>query len=146
METYMPIIMSCLMGKFTGYDGGAGDFQLGPLCFMLNYPDHCVLYRFTPRGITETDMEIVWYVRGDAEEGVDYDKEAETTEEVIESLTEAMDSVKERADRLGRKVRFAYNPFVCFGATVEEAKARAENEARALQCLEKRQLVLRDGA
>lgn len=65
-----------LMGKFTGYDGGAGDFQLGPLAFMLNYPDHCVLYRFTPRSITNTDMEIVWYVRGDAEEGKDYDKDA----------------------------------------------------------------------
>jgi phenylpropionate dioxygenase-like ring-hydroxylating dioxygenase large terminal subunit len=65
-----------LMGKFTGYDGGAGDFQMGPLTFMLNYPDHCVLYRFTPRGITDTDMEIVWYVRGDAEEGKDYDREA----------------------------------------------------------------------
>jgi Rieske 2Fe-2S family protein len=67
-----------LMGSFKGYDGGAGDFQIGPLAFMLNYPDHCVLYRFTPRGITETDMEIVWFVRGDAQEGVDYDKDAVT--------------------------------------------------------------------
>ncbi len=67
-----------LMGQFTGYDGGAGDFQLGPLCFMLNYPDHCVLYRFTPRGMTATDMEIVWFVRGDAEEGRDYDRDALT--------------------------------------------------------------------
>ncbi len=64
-----------LMGKFRGYDGGAGDFQMGPLAFMLNYPDHCVLYRFTPRGITETDMEVVWYVNGDAKEGVDYAKD-----------------------------------------------------------------------
>ena len=63
------------MGKFTGYDGGAGDFQLGPLAFMLNYPDHCVLYRFTPRSITDSDMELVWFVRGDAEEGKDYDKD-----------------------------------------------------------------------
>ena len=46
---------------------------MGPLCSMLNYPDHCVLYRFTPRGLTETDMEVVWYVRGDAVEGKDYD-------------------------------------------------------------------------
>ena len=67
-----------LMGAFTGYDGGAGDFQLGPLCFMLNYPDHCVLYRFTPRGITQTDMEIVWFVRGDAVEGQDYQLDALT--------------------------------------------------------------------
>ena len=48
---------------------------MGPLTFMLNYPDHCVLYRFIPRSITETDMELVWYVNGDAEEGVDYNKE-----------------------------------------------------------------------
>ena len=67
-----------LMGEFTGYDGGAGDFQIGPLAFMLNYPDHCVLYRFTPRGITATDMEIVWFVRGDAQEGTDYDKDGVT--------------------------------------------------------------------
>ena len=64
------------MGEFKGYDGGAGDFQLGPLAFMLNYPDHCVLYRFTPRGIGSTDMELVWFVRGDAQEGRDYDRDA----------------------------------------------------------------------
>ena len=67
-----------LMGEFKGYDGGAGDFQLGPLTFMLNYPDHCVLYRFTPRGIDSTDMEVAWFVRGDAEEGRHYDREAVT--------------------------------------------------------------------
>jgi len=65
-----------LMGEFSGYDGGAGDFQLGPLAFMLNYPDYCVLYRFTPRGIDDTDMDLVWFVRGDAEEGRDYDRDA----------------------------------------------------------------------
>ena len=62
-----------LMGNMQGYDGGAGDYQMGPVSFMLNYPDHCVLYRFVPRGITQTDMELVWFVKGDAEEGVDYD-------------------------------------------------------------------------
>ena len=67
-----------LMGRFKGYDGGAGDFQIGPLAFMLNYPDHCVLYRFTPRRLTGTDMELVWFVRGDAEQGRDYDREAVT--------------------------------------------------------------------
>ena len=64
-----------LMGAFKGYDGGAGDFQFGPLCFMLNYPDHCVLYRFTPRSLTSTDMEIVWFVNGSAVEGRDYQKD-----------------------------------------------------------------------
>ena len=67
-----------LMGDIQGYDGGAGDFQMGPLCFMLNYPDHCVLYRFIPRGLTSTDMEVVWFVNGDAQEGVDYDRDKVT--------------------------------------------------------------------
>ena len=76
-----------LMGNMKGYDGGAGDFQMGPVTFMLNYPDHCVLYRFLPRGLTETDMKVVWFVNGDAEEGVDYNIEKltwlwhETTQE-----------------------------------------------------------------
>jgi phenylpropionate dioxygenase-like ring-hydroxylating dioxygenase large terminal subunit len=64
-----------LMGKFKGYDGGTADIQLGPLTFMLNYPDHCVLYRFIPRSITKTDMEVVWFVKGDAVKGKDYSKE-----------------------------------------------------------------------
>ncbi|RLQ21704.1 aromatic ring-hydroxylating dioxygenase subunit alpha [Seongchinamella sediminis] len=67
-----------LMGKIKGYDGGCGDHQLGPLGFMLNYPDYCVLYRFLPRGLTRTDMELVWLVNGDAEEGVDYDRDSLT--------------------------------------------------------------------
>ncbi len=75
-ETGQPV--APLMGKIQGYDGGAGDFQFGPLMFMLNYPDHCVLYRFTPRSLTETDMEVVWFVNGDAVEGKDYKTEEVT--------------------------------------------------------------------
>lgn len=67
-----------LMGSIKNYDGGAGDFQMGPLSFMLNYPDHCVLYRFIPRGLTSTEMEVVWFVNGDAQEGVDYDRDKVT--------------------------------------------------------------------
>jgi phenylpropionate dioxygenase-like ring-hydroxylating dioxygenase large terminal subunit len=32
-----------------------------------------VLYRFTPRGLRETDCEITWLVNEDAREGLDYD-------------------------------------------------------------------------
>ena len=64
-----------LMGQIKAYDGGAGDFQMGPLSFMLNYPDHCVMYRFIPRSLTSTDMEVVWFVNGDAQEDVDYDRQ-----------------------------------------------------------------------
>lgn len=64
-----------LMGDIRAYDGGVGDFQMGPLSFMLNYPDHCVMYRFLPRSLTSTDMQLVWYVNANAVEGTDYDKE-----------------------------------------------------------------------
>ncbi|SHF91614.1 Rieske 2Fe-2S family protein [Microbulbifer donghaiensis] len=64
-----------LMGDFKGFDEGAGDFQFGPLAYMLNYPDHCVLFRYVPRAIDKTEMEIIWFVRGDAREGVDYQRE-----------------------------------------------------------------------
>jgi Rieske 2Fe-2S family protein len=67
-----------LMGRIRGYDGGAGDYQFGPVTFMLNYPDHCVLYRFLPLGPDDTDMTVVWFVNGDAEEGVDYARERVT--------------------------------------------------------------------
>lgn len=64
-----------LMGDFKGYDGGAGDYQFGPLTYMLNYPDHCLLFRYVPYGIAKADMEIVWFVHGAAVEGRDYDRE-----------------------------------------------------------------------
>ena len=67
-----------LMGEIKGYDGGAGDFQMGPVSFMLNYPDHCILYRFIPRSLTQTEMELVRFVRSDAMDGVDYDLEKVT--------------------------------------------------------------------
>lgn len=73
----------------------------------------------SPRGLDMIAKVADWWF-------VDYDKEAETTEDVMQSLQRAIDSVKTRADKLGRTVRFAYNPFVCFGPSVAEAKARAE--------------------
>ena len=62
-----------LMGDFKEYDGGAGDIQLGTLTYMLNYPDHCILYRFLPLAQGKSECKIVWFVKGDAVEGKDYD-------------------------------------------------------------------------
>lgn len=67
-----------LMGTITGYDGGATDWHLGPMTFALAYCDHVVLYRFTPRGLRDTDCEITWLVNGSAVEGKDYDRAALT--------------------------------------------------------------------
>ena len=64
-----------LMGTIKDYDGGASDFQIGPISFGLAYCDYVVLYRFIPVSADKTDCEVIWLVRGDAEEGVDYQLE-----------------------------------------------------------------------
>lgn len=65
-----------LLGELTGYDGGASDFTFGPFSFLLAYSDHVVAYVFTPVDQTHCQCQIYWMVRGDAEEGKDYDKNA----------------------------------------------------------------------
>ena len=67
-----------LLGRLTGFDGGATDLELGILNYLLVYSDHVVGYRFVPRDVQQTDIQVVWMVRKDAEEGRDFDKEALT--------------------------------------------------------------------
>lgn len=61
-----------LLGDIAGYDGGATDVMIGPLNSFLAYADHIVGYRFIPRTLQETDIQVVWMVRGDAVEDRDY--------------------------------------------------------------------------
>ncbi len=61
-----------LLGTLTGFDGGATDVAMGILNYMLVYSDHVVGYRFIPRSVQETDIQVVWMVRKDAKEGRDY--------------------------------------------------------------------------
>lgn len=62
-----------LMGSFRDYDGGATFIHVGPASFFLAYPDHGLIYRFMPKTPQTSEMEVIWLVRGDAREGVDYD-------------------------------------------------------------------------
>ena len=62
-----------LMGDFTQYDGGVTSTHLAPSSFFIAYPDHGVIYRFIPLTASTSAMELIWLVRGDAVEGVDYD-------------------------------------------------------------------------
>jgi len=62
-----------LLGNLTDYDGGASDFSFGAFSFLLAYSDHVVAYVFTPIDQNNSNCEIYWLVRGDAEEGKDYD-------------------------------------------------------------------------
>jgi Rieske 2Fe-2S family protein len=61
-----------LLGKLKGYDGGASDFTFGPFSFLLAYSDHVVGYVFKPVDHAHCTCEIIWFVRGDAVEGKDY--------------------------------------------------------------------------
>lgn len=67
--------VSTLLGSLKGFDGGATDLSLGILNYFLIYSDHMVGYRFVPRDVQQTDIQVVWMVRGDAREGHEYEPE-----------------------------------------------------------------------
>ena len=62
-----------LMGRFEAFDGGVTSIHLGGSTFLVCYPDHGMIYRFMPVDEQHSAMELIWLVRGDAREGVDYD-------------------------------------------------------------------------
>ena len=64
-----------LLGNLKGFDHGASDINIGPLTYYLVYNDHVVVYVFTPTGFETSQCDLYWLVRGDAEEGKDYNVE-----------------------------------------------------------------------
>lgn len=62
-----------LMGRFKEYDGGYTAGRIYPINYFIALNDHAVIPRFTPIGPLETEVEMLWLVRGDAVEGKDYD-------------------------------------------------------------------------
>ncbi len=64
-----------LMGSFSASDGNSTYFDIGPISDFLAYPDHGVIYRFIPKTVDHTEMEVIWLVHQDAVEGVDYEVE-----------------------------------------------------------------------
>jgi len=63
-----------LMG-LRDYDGAVTSVHAGPTSFLVAYADHGVIYRFIPRTADTTEMELLWLVHGDAQEGRDYEPE-----------------------------------------------------------------------
>jgi phenylpropionate dioxygenase-like ring-hydroxylating dioxygenase large terminal subunit len=61
-----------LLGDIKDYDFGHADISFGALSFFLAYNDHVVGYVFTPVDQNNTNCEVYWMVRNDAEEGKDY--------------------------------------------------------------------------
>ena len=56
---------------------------------------------------------------------IDFPKEAESTEEVLKAIEDAVADMNERTKRFGRKVRFALNPFVALGTSRQDALEKA---------------------
>jgi FMNH2-dependent dimethyl sulfone monooxygenase len=73
----------------------------------------------SPRGLEMVAKYADWWF-------IDYDKSAADVAGVEESLRRAMNDMTERAKKYGRKVRFAFNPFVAFGDTDAAALERAK--------------------
>lgn len=61
-----------MLGSLQSFDSGASDVTIGPLNHFLAYTDHLVGYRFVPKAVDQTEMQIAWLVHSDAAEGVDY--------------------------------------------------------------------------
>lgn len=72
----------------------------------------------SPRGLDMVAKTGDWWF-------IDYDKEAETVEQVMDSLRQSIDLMNRTAARYERKVRYAFNPFIAFGASVEKAREAA---------------------
>jgi len=62
-----------LMGTIEEWDKGETLLIFGPLFYVYLANDHATLFRFTPVSETHTEVVVTWLVRGDAEEGRDYD-------------------------------------------------------------------------
>ena len=60
------------MGEFTTTDGGQTAISFNPLSIVLASNDHAVMFRFIPRGVLHTDLELTWLVHADAVEGENY--------------------------------------------------------------------------
>jgi FMNH2-dependent dimethyl sulfone monooxygenase len=73
----------------------------------------------SPRGLEMVAKYADWWF-------LDYDKSAADTAEVMESLRRSIEDMDRRAARHGRKVRYAFNPFVGFGETDMAAAERTK--------------------
>ncbi len=72
----------------------------------------------SPRGLDMVARMADWWF-------LDYDKAAQSVQQVMDSLRQSIDVMNEKAARCGRKVRYAFNPFIAFGDSVAGATERA---------------------
>jgi Rieske 2Fe-2S family protein len=66
-------LIAPLMGGLSESDGACVFAEVGYLSAFLAYADYGVIYRFIPRGVQRTQMEVLWLVDGAARQGHDFD-------------------------------------------------------------------------
>lgn len=66
---------SKLMGKFQEFDGGLSQVSFNPFscCYFTN--DFGVMFIFKPLSILQSEVELIWLVNEEAEEGIDFNEE-----------------------------------------------------------------------
>jgi dimethylsulfone monooxygenase len=72
----------------------------------------------SPRGLDMVARTGDWWF-------LDYDKDAGTVQQVMDSLRHSIDIMDRTAARYERKVRYAFNPFIAFGPSIEAARESA---------------------
>jgi phenylpropionate dioxygenase-like ring-hydroxylating dioxygenase large terminal subunit len=98
-------LVAPLMG-FTEPDGGFTIFYVGLWNHFLAYADYGAIFRYAPRSVDRTDLVVTWLVRGDAEQGVDFDVDRLTW---LWRITAAADRRIVEANQQGVSSRF-YEP------------------------------------
>ena len=73
----------------------------------------------SPRGLDMVARVADWWF-------VDFDKSVSTPREVAASIKATIADMDARAARYGRKVRYAFNPYIAFGKSPEAARQNAE--------------------
>jgi dimethylsulfone monooxygenase len=73
----------------------------------------------SPRGLEMVARYADWWF-------LDYDKSAADLAGVEDSLRRAIEGMNQRAAKYGRKVRYAFNPFIAFGPSDEAALEQAK--------------------
>jgi Rieske 2Fe-2S family protein len=119
-----------LMGQ-AAYGGDCVFAELGFLSAFLLYPDYGVIYRFMPKGVLETAMELVWLVHEEAREGRDYDSAALTWLWDVTSVADKAIIERNQAGVLSRAYR--PGPFSLMEPGTQQYVERyvAEMEARS---------------
>lgn len=64
-----------LMGSIDQYDEAFSLYYVGPTNHFITYSDYGGMFCYQPRSVNETTLTFTWLVRGDAKEGIDYNRD-----------------------------------------------------------------------